>query len=202
MSASIKVILFDLGGVLVELGKSPIPSDWLPGNNSFTLTDWFSSATAISFEKGQITAQVFIEKFKQDLGIEVSHRIILEHFTNWPIGLFPGAVELLQALTVDYRLAVLSNTNELHWPRIIEEFKIPDYFEQVFASHLLKKAKPAPGIFQYVIKELKVEAENILFLDDNLKNIEASKKLGMQNLHVTGIHQTRQGLLEMGVLNA
>jgi len=201
MNASIEVILFDLGGVLVELGESPIPSDWLPENDMFTLSDWFLSETAVLFEKGSITAHVFAETFKKDLNINVSPEEIIEHFTRWPIGLFPGAEELLQSLHPNYRLAVLSNTNELHWPRIIEEFKIPRYFEHIFASHLLNKAKPELSIFQHVINELKVEPGSILFLDDNLKNIEASKKLGIQSLHVKGIQQTRQGLLKLGVID-
>jgi putative hydrolase of the HAD superfamily len=202
MNASIEVILFDLGGVLVELGESPFPSNWLPENAIFTLTDWFLSETAISFEKGSITAHVFAETFKKDLNISVSPEEIIEHFTQWPIGLFSGSQELLQSLNPDYRLAVLSNTNELHWPRIIDEFKIPLYFEHIFASHLLNKAKPESSIFQHVINELKVEPGSILFLDDNLKNIEASEKLGIQGLHVKGIQQARQGLVKLGVLDA
>jgi len=202
MNISIEVILFDLGGVLVELGDSPIPSDWLPENNMFTLSDWFLSETAISFEKGSITAQIFAETFKKNLNINVSPEEIIEHFTQWPIGLFPGSKELLQSLKPNYRLAVLSNTNELHWPRIIEEFKIPRYFEFIFASHLLNKAKPELSIFQHVINELKVEPASILFLDDNSTNTEASKKLGIQGLHVKGIQQTRQELVKLGVIDA
>ena len=200
MNTSIKVILFDLGGVLIELGESPVPSEWLPENTMFTLSDWFSSETAVSFEKGSITAQIFAETFKKDLNINVSPEEIIEHFTYWPIGLFPGTQELLQSLNPDYKLAVLSNTNELHWPRIVDEFKIPKYFEHIFASHLLNKAKPELSIFQHVINVLKVEPGSILFLDDNPKNIEASKKLGMQGLHVKGIQQTRQGLVQFGVI--
>ena len=202
MNTSVEVILFDLGGVLVELGDSPFPSDWLPGNNTFTLSDWFLSETAVSFEKGSISAHIFAETFKKDLNINVSPEEIIEHFTRWPIGLFPGSQELLQSLNPNYRLAVLSNTNELHWPRIIEEFKIPSYFEHIFASHLLNKAKPELSIFQHVINELKVEPARILFLDDNLRNIEASEKLGIQGLHVKGLQQARQGLVKLGVLDA
>ena len=202
MNTSIEVILFDLGGVLIELGESPFPSGWLPENDKFTLADWFLSETAISFEKGSITAHVFAETFIKDLNINVSPEEIIEHFTQWPIGLFPGSQELLQSLSPDYRLAVLSNTNELHWPRIIDEFKIPRYFEHIFASHLLNKAKPELSIFQHVINELKVKPASILFLDDNLKNIEASKKPGIQALHVKGIQQTRQGLVKLGVIDA
>jgi len=202
MNKSVEVVLFDLGGVLVELGEGPIPSEWLPNNDRFNLTDWFSSETAILFEKGLICAQTFAETFRNDLKIEASPENILKHFTEWPIGLFPGAQELLENLESKYRLAVLSNTNELHWPRIIEEFNVENYFEQIFASHQMKMVKPDLVIFQDVISKLKVEPEKILFLDDNLRNIEASKKLGINGHHVKGFKQTCQILANMGVIDA
>lgn len=92
-------------------------------------------------------------------------------------------------------------TNELHWPRIIEEFNIENYFEQIFASHQMKMAKPDLKIFQNVISKFKVEPGKILFLDDNLRNIEASKKLGINGHHVKGIKQVCQTLANMGVIN-
>lgn len=196
---TIEVILFDLGGVLVELGESPIPPAWLPENNSFTLSDWFLSETAVSFEKGSITADIFAETLRNDLKIDANPELIIEHFSRWPIGLFPGVKELLRSLQPKYRLAVLTNTNELHWPRIVEEFRLPEYFECIFASHLLNKVKPEFPIFQHVIDVLKVAPASILFLDDNLKNVEASRKLGIQSLQVSGIEQARQGLAALGI---
>ena len=197
--STIEVILFDLGGVLVELGESPIPPAWLPENNSFTLSDWFLSETAVSFEKGSITADIFAETLRNDLKIDANPELIIEHFSQWPIGLFPGAKDLLKSLQPKYRLAVLTNTNELHWPRIVEEFRLPEYFECIFASHLLNKVKPESVIFQHVIDELQVAPASILFLDDNLKNVEASRKLGIQSLQVSGIEQARQGLAALGI---
>jgi putative hydrolase of the HAD superfamily len=201
MKQSVDVVLFDLGGVLVELGEGPIPAKWLPNNDRFNLTDWSSSETAISFEKGLICAQTFAETFKSDLNIEASPENILRHFTAWPIGLFPGARELLENLKNKYRLAVLSNTNELHWPRIINEFNIEGYFEKIFASHQMKMAKPDLEIFQAVIGKLEVEPGKILFLDDNLRNVEASKQLGINGHHVTGIKQSRAMLASMGIID-
>lgn len=127
---------------------------------------------------------------------------ILRHFKEWPIGLFPNVQELLNKLKNEYRLAVLSNTNELHWPRIIEEFNIERYFEEIFASHQMKMAKPDLVIFQEVINKLKVRPERILFLDDNLSNIEASRKLGINGHHVKGIKQTCKVLSNMGIIDA
>jgi len=153
------------------------------------------------FEKGLICAETFAETFKRDLKIDASEEEILKHFTAWPIGLFSGAQELLENLASRYRLAALSNTNELHWPRLIEEFKIEHYFEKSFASHKMKMAKPDLEIFQVVISALKIQPERILFLDDNSRNIEASKNLGINGHHAKGIKQTRQILTNIGVID-
>lgn len=200
MKERIEVILFDLGGVLVELGDYPVPPEWLPGNDGFTLAQWFSSETALLFEKGQIPAEEFSRRFKKELAIQASIEQIMQSFSSWPIGLYAGAHELLTELGKSYRLAVLSNTNEIHWPRITQEFSIPAYFEHVFSSHLLHCAKPEQDIFKHVIKELKMNPRSILFLDDNLANVNVSRQLGMQGFHVQGIKQVKQVLDSIGIL--
>ena len=82
MKQSVEVVLFDLGGVLVELGEGPVPSEWLPTTDGFNLSDWYLSETAIFFEKGLICAQTFAETFRNDLKIEASPESILKHFTE------------------------------------------------------------------------------------------------------------------------
>jgi putative hydrolase of the HAD superfamily len=198
----IEVILFDLGGVLIELGESPIPSEWLLEGNNYKLSDWFSSQTAKAFEKGEITAQQFADTFKNELNIEASSEKIIECFTQWPIGVFPDAFELLENLRNKYKLAVLSNTNELHWPRIIGEFKIPKYFDHIYSSHLMHKAKPDIGAFQYVLDDLMVTPARVLFLDDNQSNVAAAEKLDIQSVHVKGIEEVRQALIRENIVDA
>jgi putative hydrolase of the HAD superfamily len=202
MKRSIEVILFDLGGVLIELGQEPLPSSWLPGNRNYHLADWLASETAISFEKGQIDVHSFAKKLKSDLAIDVAENTIIQHISDWPIGLFPGAHELLDNLKGNFRLFVLSNTNELHWSRITDEFGIDNYVEHIFASHQLGMVKPELAIFQHVIDALQVEPREILFLDDNLDNIEASQKLGISGVHVNGIKQAKQALVAFGAVDA
>ncbi len=196
---SFKVILFDLGGVLVELGDSPISSEWLTAKTTFNLNDWFNSETAVLFEKGLIAPHEFIAHFKSDLNIQASSSAILSHFTKWPIGLYPDVNNLLLKLKEKYILGILSNTNEIHWPRIIDEFSIPKYFDHLFASHLLNMAKPDLCIFQHVIAELRVNPEEILFFDDNFKNVEASKQLGINSVHVAGLQELLNSLKEQGI---
>ncbi|WP_019508726.1 HAD family hydrolase [Pleurocapsa sp. PCC 7319] len=202
MNPTIEVILFDLGGVLVELGNTPIPMEWLPGDSQFNLSNWFASEIAKSFEKGLINAQTFAETLRIDLNIEASSEEIIQHFTDWPIGPFTGSHEILKSVENKFRLAVLSNTNELHWPRITSEFGISSYFEHIFASHRLKMAKPDLEIFEHVISEMNVEPNNILFMDDNQNNIKASKRLGIHGVHVGGIRQVHRTLFEVGAIDA
>lgn len=195
-----EIIIFDLGGVLIELGAHPIPPEWLPDDSKFDLADWFASDTARLFEKGLIDPQQFSEKLKKDLRIQATAQEVVEHFTQWPVGLFPGARELLLSIDRKFGLVVLSNTNELHWPRIIDEFRIGDYFERIYSSHHLNQAKPGKAIFQYVMDDLQVAPQQIIFLDDSLSSVEMSQQLGMRGMHVRGIEEVREALIAVGAI--
>lgn len=199
MTTSFKVVLFDLGGVLVELGEEPIPSEWLSGNTKFDLVDWFTSETAVLFEKGQIDAQSFAQRLKVDLNIKATNEEVIEQFTKWPIGLFGEVTELLESLKSEYTLALLSNSNQLHWPRLMEEFGLAKYFDHIFASHHMNMAKPDLEIFEAVIEGLNVKPNEILFFDDNLNNVEASKKVGINAYRVSGVQQVSNVLESVGI---
>ena len=181
----IEVILFDLGGVVIELGKEPLPNEWLEKGKEFTLKDWFKSETAQRFEKGEISAQVFAGNLKQELNLKVSPEEIIESFTQWPVGMFSKMPQLLEALKVHYKLAVLSNTNELHYPRFAE-FGLDQYFDHIYASHLMHLAKPDTAAYQYVLDDLGMEASSVLFIDDNFDNVQAAGKLGIDSIYANG----------------
>ena len=198
---SIDVILFDLGGVLVELGASPLPDDALPPDQSYTLADWFRSDAAIGFEKGRNSADSFARSMIAELDLGCSVEQLIEHFTRWPKGLFPGVRELLQDLQRNYRLAILTNTNELHWPRFITEFDLAEYVEHIFASHRLAMAKPEPAIYRHVLNALDTEPGRILFVDDNAANVDAALALGFMAAQVTGFDSLKQFLITQAIIH-
>lgn len=194
VSADIDVILFDLGGVLLELGPSPVPEKALTDGQQFELGHWFRSETAIAFETGRIGASQFARELIDGLGLKCSEPELVDFFTAWPRGLFPGAIELLDDLRGRYRLALLTNTNELHWPRFVDEFDLPQRFDAVFASHLLGLAKPGREIFLRVSQSLGAAPESILFLDDHVENVNAAAALGFQARLVRGFDELEQTL--------
>ena len=163
MNSSIEVILFDLGGVIVELAEQPFPAKWLSEKNQLVFSDWMFSQTALSFERGLISDEQFIKAMINELGINASTQSVRKQFIEWPTRVYPGIKQLLAALSVEYRLCVLSNSNELHWHRITEEFGISEFFEKMFSSHLLNMVKPEATTFEHVIKEVGVKPRGILF---------------------------------------
>ena len=114
--------------------------------------------------------------------------------------MYPKAHEILSTLGERHTLAVLSNTNELHWPRIIEEFKIDQYSKHIFASHLLRVAKPEKEAFLVVLENMDVQAESVIFFDDNASNVAAAGVLGIASYLVKGIDELEDKLIDLQLL--
>ncbi len=200
MRRDIQIIMFDLGGVLVELGDSPFPECWLKQNKKFELSDWVKSDIALDFERGLIPPIKFAQAIKNDLELSATTGEIIEEFSKWPVGPYAIANELLNSLSQLYTLAILTNTNELHWPRIVGEFNLTQYCQHIFASHILNLAKPDLEVFEHVIRSMNVAPENVLFFDDNASNVNAAKSIGIQCHIVRGQEELQQKVVELKLL--
>ena len=192
-----EIILFDVGGVLVELGPSPLP----PGFEA-PFARYSESNAAIAFEKGLIGAQDFARGIIREFDIEADAAVVIEHFRRWPTGTYPGAVDLLKRLRRRYGIAILSNTNELHWQRFSEDFGLLDCCDRIFVSHLLGMVKPEAEIFDYVIGALDTAPQEILFLDDNHANVSAAQAAGMQAELVHGFENALGVLSARGIVDS
>jgi putative hydrolase of the HAD superfamily len=199
----IEVLLFDVGGVLVELRGVATMLRWLGG--SVSVDDmwrlWLSSPVVRQFETGRVTPDHFAQQIIQELSLPVSPEEFEASFKSWFVGLYPGARELVQSLPSHYTRATLSNTSALHWPRMME-VQLEDAFDRHFASHLTGKIKPDPDAYQNVLDTLGCRAESVFFLDDNDLNVEAARQMGMNAVQVRGPVEARQALVEAGILEA
>ncbi|MDH3377522.1 MAG: HAD-IA family hydrolase [Gammaproteobacteria bacterium] len=180
------VILFDLGGVLVDFAgyrrlesilQGPIDADELR-------VRWLSSAAVREFELGRLTPENFADRFVEEWSLPMNGSEFLSEFREWPRGLYPGVAALLAAVSVQARLACLSNSNATHWP--VLSGMLGDCFEHQFVSHQLGLAKPDPAVFDLVKGELKAEGSEILFLDDAEPNVAAAEACGLRSEVVRG----------------
>jgi putative hydrolase of the HAD superfamily len=196
------VILFDLGGVLIELAGVDRMLELC--NHAFSTdelwTRWLTSEGVRQFESGRTDPDAFGAAMLEEFGLSIAAAQFLEEFTAWPKGVFPGSFELLEQLSTTYRLACLSNTNALHWPRVCDEMGLARYFELSFASHLVGMLKPDIEIFQHVVDQIGCPPTRILFLDDNQLNVASARVAGMVARRVAGLAEVRAALAELGIL--
>ncbi len=78
----------------------------------------------------------------------------------------------------------------------MQDLQLENRFDYYFASHLIGLAKPNPLGFLHVADEIGLPPENILFIDDNLTNIESAEKLGFVARQAQGFEQVKQRLAE------
>jgi putative hydrolase of the HAD superfamily len=201
-TSRIDAILFDLGGVLIELAGVEQMLAWSPGvaDTRELWRRWLHSPAVRRFETGGGSRHDFAAEIIAEFALPVTAAVFLDSFTHWPRALFPGATALLADLKPHYRLASVSNTNEIHWQRFRDEWSLDGHFHHNFPSHRVGRLKPDADYFQHVLDELGTHAANVLFVDDNAINVDAAAKLGIVARQVAGPESVRAALLEIGAL--
>ncbi|MBW1959305.1 MAG: HAD family phosphatase [Deltaproteobacteria bacterium] len=203
MPKQIRVLLFDLGGVLVELYDIStllhLNGDEIPMNKLWS--DWLSSPAARAFEMGISTKEQFADKYIEEINLPIKRDDFLKAFTQLPKGLYADAVRLIQRCREHYYTASLSNTNALHWQRLTHEMGIHRMFDQHFPSHLTGKLKPDRESFEYVLQILHCDPSAIIFLDDNEINVKGARSVGMIAYLANGPREAENILEEIGILS-
>ena len=200
-TAKIKVILFDLGGVLVELDGPPLKAHWLKQEISVeeNWRLWARSSLVEAFESGHISTREFTTGLIDEFQLNVSEEEFVREFTAWPKGLFPGTELWLKHLQQHYVLACYSNTSELHWPRLLGEMNLQSLLDHCFASFLLGCYKPALKGFELIVENLQVKAGEVLFLDDNAVNVEAAQAAGLQAKQVKSLAGAQRAISSLNL---
>jgi len=116
------------------------------------------------------------------------------------LGLFPESVSLIQELKKTYRIALLSNINDIHYTSIEDEC-MPLFLElhDCFLSYKIGMRKPNYDIFLYALDRINIKPENALFIDDAYQNIIAARSLGIQTVHLASQTQLKEALHSLNI---
>jgi len=196
---SIEIVLFDLGGVLIEL--SPLRSMgrfFSEPNEEAVWQRWLACPWVRRFERGHCEPDVFARGMVESWSMSAPPEDFLEAFVRWPRGLMPGARELAHAVRARVPIGCLSNTNPLHAERHATEEGVYDLFDHRFLSHELGLVKPDREIYDHVVARLGCPAERVLFLDDNQINVDGARSAGLRAERARGLAETRAALARHG----
>jgi glucose-1-phosphatase len=200
---NVQVLLFDLGGVLVDYTgvRDMAPLLRISASEDDIRRHFSNCPHVAAYCTGRLDRMEFGERMVRDWGLAVSTEQFLQEFRTWSRRLLPGATELLSSLRQRFRLAALSNSNELHWERHTNDIGVTALFDVAISSHQVGAAKPDPAIYQEALARLDVPPEAIMFFDDSHANVVAATVLGMRAFQVEGIHALRQRLAAEGLLD-
>jgi len=200
LETRIDYVLFDLGGVLIELGDLAIlqartgfggdQAEWL-GH----LDPWLAR-----FETGRCSASDFASGVVADWGVETTPDQFLEVLMDWAIGPYPGTSELLAELQNTVGIGCLSNINAMHWQDQSERWPVPTTFDDHFLSFELGVRKPDRAVFQAVADRLRLHPDRILFIDDVAANVAEARAFGFRAEQVRGVDGAIRALQEVGLV--
>lgn len=209
MSTKIKNIIFDLGGVILdidetilyrELEKMDIPIKQLISSKEV-------SEILSKFDTGIYTAPTFRKKLKSALGQEKMTDQKFDSLWNAMLLDIPRErIEAIEKVKQHYKIFLMSNTNVIHYDLYIRDLQLRfgyDEFDKLFhksyfsfAEHL---EKPDPRFFELILDHEQLLPEETLFIDDTAKNIHAAKTLGIKTYHISRTELVRN-LFDNGVL--
>lgn len=197
----ISAVLFDIGGVLIELNGLPSIAKLLDSDQS--LDDiyqyWMAAPSVIGHETGKLSTDEFASEVVKDLKLTISPEAFMENFATWIVGAFPGTFELLASIPKTVKVAALSNTSDAHWKEV-EATGLTGKIEYLFLSHEIGHLKPAPPAFQAAVDGLGVPAAEIIFFDDVLENVHAANAFGLNAHQVLSPKEAKQILIQHGLI--
>lgn len=197
----VEFVLFDLGGVLIELGGVASLQELTEAVGDEAMWHrWLTSPWVRRFERGECSESEFSTGFVDEWQLDMSPQRFLDIFRDWPIGPFPGAEELLVEVQHSVPIGCLSNTNSMHWSHQTSQWPMLGLFDLRFLSFELGLAKPDVAIFEAASDQLPVRRDRILYFDDLALNADAARSFGFRSEHVQGIDQVRSVLLDIGLL--
>lgn len=199
----IDAVVFDLGGVLLEVDFGKVFAAWArsAGASATTLRQRFRFDEAYErYERGEIGATAYFATLRESLSLDLSDEQFALGWQECVRGEISGVSDLIAQFGSRLPLYVFSNSNPAHYldwgPRYSG---LLQSFRRVFLSFEMGMRKPEVRSFEFIAAEIGVSLPNILFFDDTEENVLAARALGMQAVQVCGNEDLRSALAELNL---
>ncbi|MFX0017985.1 MAG: HAD family hydrolase [Promethearchaeota archaeon] len=198
---AIKCIIFDLGGVIVELDFSRFFNEVItpsPLNKTSTpiMLEFFRQSD--TFHQGKITKEEFYQLACELLQVcSLDQKAFYNAFNSIIADINLEMLDLIKTIKkVNHvKLMCMSNINVSHWKYLKKQnWDIWNLFDDFILSHEIQMTKPDPAIFQLAIAKAKCKSKEILFIDDGLNNVKAAEEAGIKALRFSNIEKLKKDL--------
>lgn len=196
-----KAVIFDLGKVLV-------PFDFMLGYRELErhcpypvaeIRKRIADTRLVEFlEKGLIAPRDFVAQLSQTLDLRIGY----EEFCRIWSCIFTGQLipdPVLESLAARYRLVLLSNTNEIHFQMIRENYTLLRHFHDLVLSYEVHAMKPEPAIFRVAVEKAGCRPEECFYTDDIASYVEAAKGEGLDAVQFESPEQIKREMNARGI---
>lgn len=175
-----RLAVFDVGNVLIgfSLEKAEANFESLEKGLGSEVRALWHDPLMTAFEAGRITPDDFFRRLKKKTGFTLSRAAFVKAFNDifWPL---PQNLQLLKRLSARHRVALLSNTNVIHWRHMHQTFPALGAAHHPWGSHQLKAVKPQKKIYHALAQKTGVPLRAMYYVDDRPDFVAAARTLGM-----------------------
>lgn len=200
----IKNIIFDLGGVLIDWNPNYVFKEVFKDDEKLT---WFyREICTMDWNENQDAGYPLKKATEERIALFPQYEDwIRMYYGRWEEMLgesIQGTVDLLKQCVDSPALKVVALTNwsAETFPIALKKFDFLQWFEGIVVSGEEMTRKPFPDIYQITLKRFDLKPEQSLFIDDNKRNIEAAKALGIRCIHFSSPQQLEKELKKLNVL--
>jgi glucose-1-phosphatase len=202
--ADITWFIFDLGNTVIKLAYERVLESICrqASTTRDELVDLFEQPGAYrDMELGSVSFHDFYEFLREKAGYRGSEQDLHALWSDFFDGPIPGMESLLDRVRQRYRLAFLSNSNEVHAEAIPRKFATLFQNDDRFIfSHRFKCAKPDPEMFQRALEVIGTLPQHVAFVDDNVDNVMAARSVGINAYHFRDAFSLARELESEGLL--
>jgi epoxide hydrolase-like predicted phosphatase len=191
---SIKAIILDLEGVLLKTRDENLYISVANALNApyEKVREIFFGELNDRIDLGEATQDEFDAYVIETLQMPKEKIEILKKVINKDSFIDDVLLARIKELHQDHKIGLLSNYSEDLRPKIEHEWKMSGVFDEIIISCEVGVIKPDPAIFNLMLERLDVNADEAVFVDDRMRNIEGAKKVGLQ----TVFYETREQAME------
>ncbi len=193
---TIKALIWDMEGVLMLTDENDISLTVAKALNApyEKVREIYFSNTNDKVDLGEITMDQFYECVLDTLQISRDKKHILEEVFNEKAYIDADLLKQIMEMGREYKIGLLSNYSNNLRPRIEKEWAMGGVFDEIIISCEVGMVKPDPAIFNLMLDRLGVKADESVFIDDRIKNIEGAKKIGLHTIFFTSREQALEEL--------
>lgn len=201
----IENLIFDLGGVFIDIDRDEAVARFqaLGLTSAETFLDPYEQrGIFLEVEDGRLTAATFHRALEALVGHPLEHGAVLHAWLGFVKSVNVELLRFIETLRSQYKVFLLSNTNPY-----IQEWAdssafstdgkpISHYFDRMYRSYEIGCTKPAPAIFEFLLRDSGIRPSASLFIDDGPANLAEGARHGLHTLHVESGEDWREKLTQ------